>query len=152
MPIAFPRMVRTLLLLCCALPLVACTYASGDSRVLVTSTPAGAEILVDGTTTGNTTPSMIDLGAFFGGDHVITVQKDGYGPEDREVVHYTHWYTSRWIDGTDFRVFAFPLWWTLGDFLTPFAVRWEYVPHELHVMLYPAGDGPVRDAADEPRR
>ena len=132
--------------LCC----VACTYASGDPTVLVSSTPAGAEILLDGQETGRTTPSLLDLDGIIGSDHRITVRKDGYEPEHRDVVHYTHWYTSRWIDGTDFRLFALPLWWTLGDFVTPFAVRWQYQPHELHVTLHPEGQAPVQPGDTAP--
>ena len=139
-------MARLLTLMLCWLPLAACTYASGDSRVLVTSTPPGADILVDGLATGQSTPDFIELGGILGDDHVITLVKTGFDAEEREVVHYTHWYTSRWIDGVDFRVFAFPLWWTTGDFITPFAVRWEYVPHELHVVLHPKGESPVHSA------
>jgi hypothetical protein len=135
--------VRTLLLL----PLLlagACTYFSGDDRVLVTSTPAGAEILVDGEPTGRTTPSLVELGGMTGGDHSITVVKPGFDPETRKVYHYTTTATSRWIDGaTAPEVWNFPLWWTLGDFVLPFAVRWRYVPHELHVRLYREGEGPV---------
>ncbi len=142
-------MSRFLVLLVCLLPLGACTYISGDPRVMVTSEPAGAVILVDGADTGLTTPSMIALDGFIGNDHTITLERHGFDAEHREVVHYTHWYTSRWIDGTDFRVFALPLFWTLGDFLTPFAVKWQYVPHRLHVVLYPKGEAPV-NAAPEP--
>lgn len=136
-------MARLALLLLCWLPLAACTYASGDPRVMVTSTPAGAEILVDGLATGRTTPSMLDLDGIIGSDHQITLRKAGYQTEHREVVHYSHWYTSHWIDGTDYRLFALPIWWTLGDFFTPFAVQWQYVPHQLHVTLYPDGEAPV---------
>ena len=38
--------------------LPACTYIEGNPRVLVTSNPAGAEILVDGQDTGKTTPAI----------------------------------------------------------------------------------------------
>lgn len=137
-------MSRLLLVLVSWLPLAACTYASGDSRVFVSSEPAGADILVDGEATGLTTPSMVDLDGFNGDDHRIGVTKLGFEREDRDVVHYTHWYTSRWIDGTDFRIFAFPLFWTIGDFLTPFAVEWIYVPNSVHVVLHPSGEAPVR--------
>ncbi|MDA1223487.1 MAG: PEGA domain-containing protein [Planctomycetota bacterium] len=124
------------------LTIPSCTYAEGDSRVLVTSTPAGALILVDGEDTGLTTPSMVELDGFLGDDHVVTLRKVGFDPEDREVIHHTHAYTSKWQDGTDFRIWPLPLFWTLGDFLTPFAVKWRYVPHEFHVTLYPEGESP----------
>jgi hypothetical protein len=122
----------------------ACTYFEGDSRVLVTSTPPGAYILVDGNDSGLTTPSMVDLGGILGSDHRITVRKRGFQDESRDVFHYTTAYTSKWIDGAmEPSLISLPLWWTLGDVIMPFGVRWRYVPHELHVRLYTEGEGPV---------
>lgn len=121
-----------------------CTAFSGDDRVLVTSTPPGAEILLDGQPTGRTTPSMLELGGMMGGDHLITVVKPGFDPESRRVFHYTHTQTSQWLEGaTAPEIWNFPFWWTTGDFLLPFAVKWTYVPHELHLKLYREGEGPV---------
>ncbi len=134
-----------MLLILLWLPLSACTYLSGDSRVLVTSQPAGAEILVDGASTGFWTPHFVDLGGFFGSDHLITIRKPGHEPESRQVYHYSSAYTSRWIDGGDLDTFVSnPLFWTIGDTMTPFALRWQYVPHELYVTLYRDGEAPMR--------
>ena len=138
-------MARTLALLLVAwLPLAACTYASGNSRILVSSEPAGAAIAVDGEPTGEHTPKMLDLGGFFGSDHEITLTLDGHEPETRQVRHRRTGYTSRWIDGVDEVVFPLPLHWTLGDWFTPFAVHWEYSPSMVHVRMYPSGEAPVR--------
>lgn len=121
-----------------------CTYFSGDSTVLVTSTPQGAEVWVDGQPTGDTTPTRLDLGGFLGSDHTITVQKPGYASESRTVYHYTTSYTSRWIDGAaGLNLPSFPMFWTAGDFVTPFAFRWRYVPDSLDVKLWPEGKAPV---------
>ncbi len=125
--------------------LPACTYVHGDSRVLVTSEPPGADIVVDGQDTGMTTPTMLDLDGFFGDDHQITVRLEGHQPETREVVHRRVWRMSRWIDGVDLRVFPFPLNWTLGDFFTPFEVEYLYVPADLYVVLWKDGEAPVAD-------
>lgn len=125
----------------------ACTWFGGDPHVMVTSQPAGAEIFVDGDPTGYTTPTKLDLGGLMGGDHEITLKKRGFGDETRRVVHHTQAYTSRWVDGSDMRAIDAPFWWTLGDWFTPFAVSWIYVPHSLHVVLHPAGSGPVSGAA-----
>lgn len=136
-----------MLRLACLLPfaLGACTWFSGDSTVLVTSTPPGAEVLIDGQASGRTTPAKLDLGGMLGGDHELTIRKTGFEPEVRVVTHYTKGYTSRWIDGAaEPGVWTFPLWWTLGDFFVPFGVRWVYVPHELHVQLYKEGEGPLK--------
>ncbi len=135
------------LLLCCLLP--ACTYANGDHRVLVTSTPAGARILVDGEDTGKTTPAMVPLGGILGSDRNLTVRKKGFDPEHRRVVHYTRSYAARWIDGAvEPTLWSLPLWWPLGDWVLPLGVRWTYVPHEVHVQLYPEGTAPVAAKAD----
>jgi hypothetical protein len=125
----------------------ACTWFGVDSHVTVTSRPQGAQVLIDGEDSGRTTPVKLDLGGLLGGDHTITLRKRGYGDESRRVLHHTSLYTSRWQDGSELRSVTFPLWWTLGDFATPFAARTEYVPSALHVVLHPAGDGPVDAAA-----
>jgi hypothetical protein len=127
--------------------LSACTFFRGDDRVLVTSTPPGAAILVDGNDVGQTTPSMVELGGIAGSDHAITVRKRGFMDETRQVLHYTTAYTSNWWQGAlDPGLWRLPLWWTLGDIVMPFGVRWRYVPHEVHVKLYREGEGPVTAA------
>lgn len=126
-----------------------CTYFSGDSRVLVTSDPAGAQILVDGSATGYWTPHYVDLAGLFGGNHEITLRKRGFEDETRTVYQYDTAYTSRWLDGGDTDTFfSAPLFWTIGDFMTPFAVRWQYVPQKLFVTLYPEGEAPLRQTDD----
>lgn len=142
-----PRPTRSRLPLLLALLAPACTYVSGDERVLVTSTPAGAHILVDGQDTGQTTPSMVALGGIAGSDHQITLRKRGFGDEVRDVYHYTTAYTATWNKGAvDVGIWNLPLWWPLGDWVLPAGVRYVYVPHELHVQLYAEGKGPVSNA------
>jgi hypothetical protein len=62
------------------------------------------------------------------------------------------YYSSKLVDGATpaveindvfFWTFA-PLFWTFGDMFAPLAVRWAYVPGELHVKLYPVGEAPGR--------
>ena len=131
---------RALVLLAC-LPLGACTWFSGDKHVLITSDPPGAHILVDGRDTGKTTPSMLELGGMLDGNHAIVLQKKGYRPSGRVICAYTEGYTARFIDGVaDIGLPPFPLFWTQGDFLTPFGVRWDHVPHDLYVRLYKEGE------------
>ena len=126
------------------LGLASCTYFTGDDHVLVTSTPPGARILVDDAPTGLTTPARIQLGGMFGSDHEVALEKRGYTTEKRKVYHHTTTYTSVWIDGAaDEVLWTLPFYWTIGDFMTPFAVRWRYVPHELHVRLHREGTAPV---------
>ncbi len=127
-----------LLLLVVSLPMTACIYTSGTPGVMVSSWPAGAAIKVDGQKTGMTTPSMINLDGFLGSDHSLSLHKKGFKPAFRKVYHRTTAYTARWTQGaTDLYMFSNPLFWTIGDFFTPFGVRWVYVPHELCVRLDP---------------
>ncbi|MCB9890265.1 MAG: PEGA domain-containing protein [Planctomycetes bacterium] len=140
------------LLLSACLALPSCLWIEGDARVFVTSDPAGADILIDGRDTGLTTPAKVDLDGFFGDDHTIQVQKIGFEPEERIVTHYRAWNTSKWNDGAaDWSTFAFPLFWTFGDFIFPFEVKYAYVPHQLHVKLYEQGTFRRGDATDSIR-
>jgi hypothetical protein len=117
-----------------------CLWVEGDSRVFVTSDPAGADVLVDGLATGLTTPAKVDLDGLFGDDHQIRVQKVGYEAEERRVTHFRAWNTSKWNDGApDWSTPNFPLFWTFGDLIFPFEVRYAYVPHRLHVKLFEQG-------------
>jgi hypothetical protein len=147
---------RALALLSC-LCLGACTWFKGDRHVLVTSEPPGARILVDGKDTGRTTPCLIALGGMLDVDHSITVEKKGYQPAGRYISSYTEGYTSLFIDGVaEIGLPPFPLFWTIGDTLTPFAVRWDHVPHDIYVKLYKVGEPapcmvpPPRASTDAP--
>ena len=131
--------------------LAGCTYLSGDAHIVVTSTPPGANVLLDGASTGKTTPIKLELDGMIGSNHDITLRKPGYAAETRRVYHYSTGYASRWIDGaTDVVLPPVPLFWTLGDILLPFGRRWRYVPHELHVVLYEQGEQPVTSPAVSP--
>ena len=130
------RFVPLLLTLLSLLTTPACTWFSSKERVLVSSEPLGARIVVDGYDTGRTTPASLPLGGLFGGDHTIVLHKKGYRPAARRVCQYTEGYTSKWIDGAyDLVMPPLPLFWTGGDLLTPFGVRAAIIPAELHVVL-----------------
>ena len=125
--------------------LPSCTFIQGNPRVLVTSTPAGAEILVDGKDTGKTTPYKFELTDYGSHAHTITVRKKGYEPESRRVYFHRETRTSKWTEGVaqDFPL-TLPLFWTFGDMFLPFAYRWEFVPGTVHVELWAEGAGPLR--------
>jgi hypothetical protein len=57
------------------------TQASGNPEIAVTSTPAGADIELDGAFVGST-PSTIDATA---GDHTITIKKSGFTTWERKI-------------------------------------------------------------------
>jgi hypothetical protein len=127
---------RTVLLLLLLLLTPACTWFSSKEHVLVSSEPLGARILVDGVDTGLTTPAKVSIGGLFGGDHTIALHKKGFRPSTRRVYQYTEGYTSKWIDGAyDAAMPPIPIFWTTGDFLTPFGVRAAILPAELYVVL-----------------
>ena len=136
------------LLAFCLLPILfGCVYPAGDARVFVSSDPLGAEIMVDGNPTGKTTPAELDLGGLFGSDHRIELRKAGFESEQRKVSHYSNFGTAYWDDGTgDFVTPPIPLWGTIGDILFPFEIRWTYVPHNLHVKLFPQGTFNTRNS------
>lgn len=130
------RCPRSLPLLCLSL-LGACTWWTTERHVLITSEPPGAHIVVDGTDTGQTTPSRLSLGGTFGNDHAVTLQKKGYRPATRILYQQGEGYTAKWIDGAFDPVMPpLPFFWTPGDFVFPFGVRGALVPHELYVKLY----------------
>ena len=121
-----------LLLLTCS----GCVWFSSKENVLIASEPLGARILVDGEDTGRTTPASLPLGGLFGYDHTIELQKKGFRPATRVIYQYTEGYTSKRIDGAyDAVMWPMPLFWTTGDFLTPFGVRAAILPAELYVVL-----------------
>ena len=135
-------MVRPLLL---SLLLTSCTFVSENYNVMVASEPPGAEILLDGLPTGRTTPAMLSMEDESSSTHVLTLRKSGFEDESRTIYHYKEWYTSRWDDGAiGTTLVNWPIWWTLGDMFTPFAVRYLFVPHDLLVRLYPDGEAPAR--------
>ncbi|MEC7583107.1 MAG: PEGA domain-containing protein [Planctomycetota bacterium] len=130
-------MVRTLVLLVLALLSSGCFTIQKAQGVLITSEPAGAQIFIDGADTGNTTPSMMDLGALFGGNHILELRREGFRPARRVLYQYTEGYTSRWVDGSGGpEIPPLPLWWTFEQFFFPFGINNGIVPEELYVKLY----------------
>jgi hypothetical protein len=102
---------------------------------------------VDGQETGLTTPVKLELDG--SEDHAITVTKAGHDAETRKVIHHKIVYTSRWRDGAaDPGVVPLFLFWTFGDMVQFFGVRWIYEPHELHVKLYERGEFVLRRGTD----
>lgn len=137
-------------LLLALVPLASCIYPTGDSRVFVTSDPAGADIFVDGLDSGKTTPGVLDLGGLLGGSHRLSIRKRGFETEERTVSHYTRVITSRMRDGvSQYTLPPFPLLFTFGDLFFPFEIRWTYVPHNLHVKLFPEGTFAPRPSPEE---
>ena len=108
-------------------------------------------MLVDGQETGLTTPAKLDLGGITGDDHSITLRKQGFETETRQVYHYTTMYGTRFVDGaTEVELWLNPAYWTLGDLLLPLGVKWRYVPHELFVVMYDEGQAPVTEEPQPP--
>ena len=130
-------MLRPLLLLSCLLLGTSCFSIKRPQGVLITSNPPGAQILVDGVDTGETTPSMMDIAGLFGGNHVLELRREGYRPARRVLYQYTKGYTSRWVEGAaGAELPTMPLFWTMGDMFVPFGIVNAIVPEELYVKLY----------------
>ena len=130
--------------------LSSCVWFEGDSRVFVSSDPQGAQIWIDGELSEHTTPAQLDLGGIFGDTHRIQVGKKGYEAEVRIVTHYTQFDTTKineWVG--DANTIPFPTWATFDDLLFPWKVKWVYVPHNLHVKLFPEGTFHPLPAEDE---
>lgn len=127
------------------LPVAAgCTWFESTDSVLITSDPAGARVLIDGTDMQCTTPTMLHIGGSFGYDHVLTLQKRGYRDEQRLLSQFTEGYTSQWINGAATESEPpLPIFWTAGDLFLPFGVRSAIVPHEVYVRLYPEDAPPL---------
>jgi len=120
-----------------------CVYWKSHENVLISSDPLGARILVDGRDTGKTTPSRLAIGGNFGTDHIIELQKPGFRPARRRVYQHTEGYTSRWNNGVyDMVMPPLPVFWSVGDFVTPFGIRGALLPAELYVQL-DAEDAPL---------
>ena len=120
--------------------LASCVWFEGDSRIFVSSDPQGAKVWIDGKLTKYTTPTKLELGGIFGDSHEIKVSKKGHEDEIRIVSHYTQFDTTKineWVG--DANTIPFPTWATFDDLLFPWKVTWVYVPHNLHVKLYPEG-------------
>jgi hypothetical protein len=117
--------------------LPSCTSFYSDDKVLITSDPPGARVFIDGRDMGVTTPTTLAIGGIFGYDHELSLLKKGYRIEVRRLCQYTEGYTTKWRDGIgEIGIPALPIFWTLGDVLTPFDVRAAIVPGEVYVKLY----------------
>lgn len=127
-----------------ALLLGSCVSVSNQPAVVVTSEPLGAQVTVDGTDTGLTTPCRLDIGWFLRGNHLVELHKPGYGKQQRIVAQYTAGRSSRWIDGAfDTSMPPLPFFWTPGDFVAPLQVQATCVPSNLHVVLHAESAPPL---------
>ncbi|MFA5613958.1 MAG: PEGA domain-containing protein [Methanoculleus sp.] len=59
-------------------------FSAASCNLLVTSTPAGAAIAIDGFQTGFATPYLVDN--ISEGRHLVSVSRPGYIPEEREIL------------------------------------------------------------------
>jgi PEGA domain len=117
-----------------------CVWFGGDSRIFVSSDPQGAKIWIDGKLSQQTTPAALELGGILGSTHEIRVGKKGFEDEVRTVSHYTQFDTTKlneWVGAVD--TLPFPTWATFDDLIFPWKIVWVYVPHNLHVKLFPEG-------------
>jgi len=124
------RTLPTLLLLGLA---ASCTTYRDTVAIHFSSTPPGADILVDGVPTGFATPCMIALEKK---EQVITFSKPGFVEAKREVYPDPENHTWFWREATvGPHTFDFPLFINLDDAITPVKRDNELIPARIYVRL-----------------
>jgi hypothetical protein len=137
MPASLARRTSYAIALAAATLSAGCTWFHDNPRVLITSQPAGAQILLDGHDTGETTPHVFDIASNFGSDHVIELRRTGYRPEKRRLMQFTEGFTFRLIDaGGPPELPPLLPYMSAADFFLPFGVRGALIPGEVYVKLY----------------
>ena len=124
------------------LPLLlpACSSIQANRQVVFYSLPAGAEVRIDGESTGMYTPCIIDLGLFPLGREV-TFRKPGYEPERRDLHRLFSLGLSRPSEasGEIESAVLLPLYWTAEDVLLPIKFETGLYPRNLFVRLVKEG-------------
>lgn len=122
---------RALALACAALAATGCV--SDRRPVVLDSTPRGAVILLDGETTGHSTPCTIQLPDK---RRTVQFQLDGYRTESREIrtgerSEVIYWREATTPGGN----WAFPLFLPTQDFLLPVKEDDGEFPARIHVKM-----------------
>lgn len=114
-----------------ALALASCI--SSRRPIVLDSTPPGAEVFVDGESSGHSTPCAIQLSD---SRRTLEFRLDGYEPEVRELRVGDRRQVVLWKDAiSNPGTWAFP--WNLAvrDFLFPIKLDGGEMPHRIHVRM-----------------
>lgn len=128
---------RASLLLASSL-LAGCTTYRDYKAVHLSSTPPGAQVLVDGVPSGFSTPCMIALEKRA---QVVALEKPGFSIAERKLVpdpYNDTWYWSESTVGP--HTFDFGLWINLDDFITPIKRMNTLEASRIHVHLVRSSD------------
>ena len=128
------RPVRALLPLLLAAATSSCLIQRSQPGVLVSSTPPGAKLFVDGRDSGFLTPAAISLSRR--DPHRLDVELEGYRTASRIVtpdgpVHVVPW-TAGYVGPQSF---WFPIFLPIADFLLPVRIDDGFSPERIHIAL-----------------
>ncbi len=138
------------------LPLAAATWMSGCSllapnqAVLLSSTPPGATVKMDGRNIGFVTPCQLQLD--IDDDVRLDFELPGFKSETRFLTPDDEVYSILWREMyVGEQTWRFPLWLPLKDFLVP--VKWieTHSPGRVHVALDRLADEGVAPPAPAPK-
>lgn len=102
--------------------------------VNLSTTPAGAAVVIDGVDSGFATPCIIDLDE--DDAYRIEFELDGYQTAGLYVTPDRRWFLIPYVDTTRAaRVFRFPLWMPFGEFWLPVRTNTALSPSRIHLRL-----------------
>lgn len=111
-----------------------CSLLAPNRSVMLSTTPPGANVLVDGKNSGFVTPCQVQFDV--DEDVRIDFESPGFRTETRFLTPDDRVYSILWDEMyVGPQTWHFPLWLPLGDFLVP--VKWTegHAPGRIHVDL-----------------
>jgi len=126
--------------------LASCTTYRDTVAIHFSSSPPGADVLINGVTTGFATPCMVALEK----EHqIVSLSKPGYQVTSRELYPDPYNDTWFWREATvGPHSWDFPLLIGLEDFLQPVDRKNELIPARIYIKLKRAGDTPADEAPE----
>jgi len=137
-------MTRALLALCLALCSTSClswtkprpdfVWDKKPAGVALSTTPPGASVIVDGMDSGFATPVILDFDE--DESHRVEFELDGYRTAGLYLMPNRRWMLVPYRDTSRApRVWRFPLWLPLGEFLMPLRTNTALSPSRIHIRL-----------------
>lgn len=117
--------------LACAVALSSCI--ASRRPIVLDSTPAGANVYIDGVDSGHSTPCHLQLSD---SRRTVEFRLDGFQPATREMRVGNRSRVVYWRDAAlDLKTWPFPLWLGTEDFFFPVKQDSGEMPHRIHVRL-----------------
>lgn len=102
--------------------------------VSLSTTPAGATVLVDGVDSGFATPCILDFDE--DESHRVEFELEGYRTAGLYLMPNRRWFLVPYNDANRApRVWRFPFWLPLGEFLLPVRTNTALAPSRIHLRL-----------------